>query len=381
MNRNSQLYIVSRSFEPTSAGNNRLLSFMRGLSEAQIKTSIIFTSPGSAMSVCEEDFPHIDIVYLWKKCYISHPKLKYISYLYYLFYLTLFLPRRSNVISFGFSELLDFLKFRKDLRVYYEISENPEISLTTNRYMGSSVDGFIKNCKWLAGLFVITTSLKEYFMEKGIPFQKIHIVNMTVDATRFACLIKNTNDRYIAYCGNASNNKDGVDRLIKSFADIADKHKDVRLYIIGGRPGDGESFANLELAKNLGLEDRVVFTGMVPPKDMPQLLKNAEICALDRPNNVQAKYGFPTKLGEYLLTENVAAITAVGDIPLFLSDKITALVSNPNDEAAFSKNLDWALNHREEAAEIGKRGAEVAMKHFNAHTETQKIIEAIGIKC
>lgn len=70
---------------------------------------------------------------------------------------------------------------------------------------------------------------------------------------------------------------------------------------------------------------------------MPQMLKNAEALVLDRPNSLQAQYGFPTKLGEYLLTGNPVVVTKVGDIPLYLKDGVSALLSEDRNPKEFAE--------------------------------------------
>lgn len=127
----------------------------------------------------------------------------------------------------------------------------------------------------------------------------------------------------------------------------------------------------------LGLKDSVVFTGIISAADMPQMLKNATVLALDRPDSLQAQCGFPTKLGEYLLTENPVVVTKVGDIPRFLKDGESALLAEERNHQDFSSKLIWALEHPVESAEIGKAGAQVAMREFNYLNETKKIIKAI----
>ena len=106
---------------------------------------------------------------------------------------------------------------------------------------------------------------------------------------------------------------------------------------------------------------------------MPQILKNAKVLALDRPKNKQADYGFPTKLGEYLLTENPVVVTKVGTIPDFLEDGVSALMSEERNPEEFASKICWALEHPDEAAIIGRAGAEVAMKYFNAQIEGDKM--------
>ena len=201
---------------------------------------------------------------------------------------------------------------------------------------------------------------------------------MIVDPDRFMGVEKQSSAPYIAYCGTATNTKDGVDELIKAFAITVSQHPEYKLYIIGSTPSKKQHFGNLELAKSLGIESKVVFTGIVPSSEIPQMLKNASILALDRPNNLQAQYGFPTKLGEYLLTANPVVITSVGNIPLFLKDMESALIVEPQNPHAFSKKINWAIEHPKEAQIIGSNGKRIAEKFFNPIIETKKIIEIVN---
>ena len=375
----SPFYIICRTYTPNSAGVNRLLSFVKSLSDRGIDTKVLFFSPDTDYSKINGSYPHIEFIYKWDKYYIKNSILKYLSFLLYILGFVIRLPGKSKILIFGFSEILPFLLRRRDCDIFYEISENPEISLTTNRFFASSLNSFLKNSQKLDGLFVISNALKEYFCSKGVDTSKIHIINMTVDKTRFEGVQKQNGERYIAYCGTASNNKDGVDQLIKSFALISDKYLELKLFIIGKIPSERESFGNKELVNQLGISNKVVFTGVVASTEIPQMLTNAEILALDRPENIQAKYGFPTKLGEYLLTGNPVVITRVGDIPLFLKDGVNALIAEPDCPESFAGKLDWALSHKEEVRKIGLAGKQVALQSFDAAIETEKIISIIGL--
>lgn len=133
------------------------------------------------------------------------------------------------------------------------------------------------------------------------------------------------------------------------------------------------------LVNELGFEDKVVFTGEVPSEQIPQLLVNAEFLVLARPDNLQAQFGFPTKLGEYLLTGNPVVVTAVGDIPLYLKDGESALIAKPDDEKDFASKMLWVAEHHQEAEYIGLKGREVALFEFNASIEAKKIISKIGV--
>jgi glycosyltransferase involved in cell wall biosynthesis len=269
----------------------------------------------------------------------------------------------------------------KGVRVFAERTEHPEATVAfPNPLLALSDAEIITTINHLSGLFVISNPLREYYENLGIDPSKIHVLNMTVDVERFKNIKKAAcREKYIAYCGNVSNNKDGVDILIKSFALVCKKRPDIKLFIIGKTPSQTEASDNLRLIKSLGIEERIVFTGVVSSEQMPQLLKDAVVLALARPDNLQAKYGFPTKLGEYLLTENPVVVTSVGDIPLFLKDGVSALISEPSNVEMFADKLLWALDNPKEATAIGKAGANVAIENFNSDIETKKLLSIIGV--
>ena len=103
---------------------------------------------------------------------------------------------------------------RKGVKVVHEKTEHPDVY----SFKGFNVERYKREVVKVDGMFVISTALKDYFVSCGLPKEKIEIVNMTVDSNRFVGLTKQPSEKYIAYCGTASNNKDGVDELIKSFA-------------------------------------------------------------------------------------------------------------------------------------------------------------------
>lgn len=168
-----------------------------------------------------------------------------------------------------------------------------------------------------------------------------------------------------------------MDELIKAFAITHKKHPDVKLYVVGSMPDKYDATGNLRLIDNLDIKDSVILKGIQPANAVPQILKDATICALDRPDSLQAQNGFPTKLGEYLLSETPVVVTKVGDIPLFLKDGESAMLAEERNPKEFADKMNWLLEHPEEAAQIGKKGAEIALQSFNSETETDKIIQTI----
>ena len=368
-----EIIIVFASYKPNTAPTNRLLSILRGFDEQGVKAEMVFVYPSANADRLVCSFENIRITYLWDKYSCRNKWYKYIRSFYDIWQYARGLANSSNLLLMSSSEYLPLLVRFKKINVYHERTEHPFAVKLKPAFLQNA---YLKACKKTKGMFVISTALRDYYQSIGV--KHVSVVNMTVDATRFAELKKEHRScKYIAYCGTASNNKDGVDELIKSFAIAHKIHPDLKLYIVGKTPQRDDRAGNLQLIDDLGIQESVVFTGIVSAEQMPQLLKNADILALDRPDSLQAKCGFPTKLGEYLLTENPVVVTRVGDIPLFLEDGKSALMAEQRNPEAFASKIMWVLEHSSEAQQIGKAGAKVALRYFNYKTESRKIIDTI----
>lgn len=371
-----KIYFVARTYSPNAASDIRYRSLMEGF-KCNDEISFVYLLPDSNKSVLIPTLPNIKVINMWEGQNCCG-RLQQQFFLYYnLFNFVRQLHAGDVVVDLACCEILPFLLRKRNVRVYYEISEHPEISLSASR-IAPSVNSFLKYSKRLSGLFVISNALKDYFVENGVDESRVHIINMVVDESRFRGLKKNgEGDKIIAYCGTASNNKDGVDQLIKSFSVVSSAYPEYKLMIIGRTPDKDQKFSNLRLVESLGLSNKVIFTGAIPYNQVPQMIVDADILALDRPNNKQAKYGFPTKLGEYLISGNPVVITNVGDMHLFLKHKVNALIAEPDSIDSFSKELIWTIEHPEEAKVIGERGKEVAHNCFNGAIEGERLLRII----
>ena len=199
---------------------------------------------------------------------------------------------------------------------------------------------------------------------------------MIVDSKRFNGVMRNPKAaKYIAYCGNVNkDSKDGVSDLISSFVRYHERYKDRKLYIIGpiiSKEQKKEYEEYLKLSKVL---DSVVFTDSVSPTAIPQYFVDAEMLVLARPDNIQAKYGFPTKLGEYLLSGRPVVLTDVGNISDFLVDGKNAFIAEPENIKSISNKMIEVSDNPNNANTIAIAGKETALNEFNSINETEKLL-------
>lgn len=279
---------------------------------------------------------------------------------------------KDDILLFYDVPLYAFLFSRKKYNAFAEITEVPFYGKKMSPLQKIVFKIRLYEVKNFKGLFVISKALKKYY--EGLGVKHIEVINMFVDPNRFNAIEKSEFEKYIAYCGRISYYKDGVNDLINAFSILTKYHPSFKLKIIG-------PFENLAVETQLrslvaatSIVDKVEFTGLVSPTDLPAILKNASILALARPDNAQSKYGFPTKLGEYLATGNPVVVTRVGEIPNYITDMYNGILAEPGNPSNFAEKLKYVIEHPKEAAEIGCRGRELTMSEFSAKVQAAKAL-------
>lgn len=123
----------------------------------------------------------------------------------------------------------------------------------------------------------------------------------------------------------------GVDRVLR-WMRTAESPRDARLLVVG----DGPVRPDLErLARELGLEDRVRFTGVVPREQVPALVAAFDIAL----QPAVVPYASPLKLFEYLALSKAIVAPRQPNIEEVLVDGSNALLFDAHADGAFEQAL------------------------------------------
>lgn len=261
--------------------------------------------------------------------------------------------------------------------IIHERTEFPDIFYSNDKKGEKALSKYLSRVALFDKVFVISNPIRDYFISNGVASDKLVIYPMIVDPGRFKGLEKrNVGYRYMAYCGNLSNSKDGVADLIESFG-LSTSKKTHKLMLIGAKPSDAEMSIYNDIIAKYNIHDCVIFRGQVERDEMPQLLLDADVLLLCRPDNRQALGGFPTKLGEYLSTGNPVLVTRVGDIDKYIIDGKNGFLSEPGNVVRFSNKMNEIVDNYSLAKKVGECGRELVMDAFNYKVQAQKVVDII----
>jgi glycosyltransferase involved in cell wall biosynthesis len=273
------------------------------------------------------------------------------------------------ILPYFFLAKLLGVKLGRDLNEYPKSVLNPGIYTK-----GRALYKLNTNYRWFDVIFVITKNLEKYYKPLAGKKTRFLLLPVTVDFDRFPEPVKDiANNRHITYVGDLSQSKDGVLTLIRAFALIQNEFPEHNLKLIGSN--NDKNYMNLlaQTIEELSLQARIILTGYMNPEDIPCELYKARLLVLSRPDNIQAKGGFPTKLGEYLATGVPVAVTRVGELPLYLTDNKNAFLADPDSIESFADAMKRALLNTDNAAKVGIAGREIAKLHF-AHSSQGKML-------
>jgi glycosyltransferase involved in cell wall biosynthesis len=181
-------------------------------------------------------------------------------------------------------------------------------------------------------------------------------------------------DHVLAYLG-VMGPQDGVDYALRALASLRDDlgRDDVHAAFIG----HGDAWDDLvALSRELGLEDRVEFTGRVSDEDVARWLSTADVCLAPDPKNPLNDVSTMNKIVEYMALGR--PIVSFDLVEARVSAGDAALYATPNDEDAFAAAIAELLDdaaRRQEMGEGGRRRLETSLSWEHSERELLRAYE------
>ena len=201
--------------------------------------------------------------------------------------------------------------------------------------------------KLFDGAICISDVLVDFWKEHGrkcVPILKLPILVDVEEVEKVSGLRSQISSGrpYVCYAGGMTEAKDGVNTLRKAMDGV-----DAELIMVSGKTHE----------------------------EAISIMKNADCLVLARPDSLQARAGFPTKLGEYLATGRPVVVTKVGEIPRYLKDGVSAYLAEPGSVESVREKIMEVLRDPARAERIGVAGKEVAKRCFDWHVHAEELQE------
>lgn len=146
----------------------------------------------------------------------------------------------------------------------------------------------------------------------------------------------------------------GVDVLIRSFLSVSRRCDDARLLIVGG----GNLLSRYrKLASEVGLGNRVIFSGYVPDSILPNYYAACDLAVLPSKDSSE---GFGLVLLEAMATGKAVIGSRVGGMVDVIADGSNGLLVQPGDGSRLSEAMIYLLENEESRKNMGGKGRKFA---------------------
>jgi len=184
--------------------------------------------------------------------------------------------------------------------------------------------------------------------------------------------LKNKGRTILGYLG-AMNPQDGVDYLLRALGYLARDLGRTDFYCVV--IGDGDSLGDLKsLAIDLGIADRVWFTGWIPDEDLLRYVSTVDICLDPNPSSPLNDVSTWIKVMEYMALSKPVVSFGLKETRITAAD--AAVYATPNDEAEFARAIARLMDDPAERVRMGEIGRARIQNQLGWHVTSENLVSA-----
>ncbi len=259
----------------------------------------------------------------------------------------------------------------------YELNEHP-IFLTQkiiNKRIGFWVERKIL-FPYFDGFIVISKSLSDLINTYISNSDKILVVPIIAEVKTIHLLNNSTTTiPYIFHSGSLSDSKDGIIGILEAFSIAIKKTKvKINLYFTGDISNSINKKDILYILENNELHDCVKFLGYLNPKELEIYQQNCMCTIINKNNNLQNRFCFPTKISDYISIGVPLLMTNVGPLSLYFKDNFNCYFVSPNDPELMAEKILSIIDNPIQRKKIGLNGYKLAQTTLSYSYNTKRII-------
>ena len=295
-----------------------------------------------------------------------------------------------TVFTFKDWTYLFYFKLIKGYRIFCDINE----LRSSNAFTATPPEGFISLIFFLVksardfiafklselqvlfydGIVVISSGLEDYYSRMA---RKIVKVPILCDAERIRKPEKELkledSPFKICFAGMINCEKEGFNILFKALSGV-NHSKEVELYLYGVL-NENDKTKLYTLLKIYHLQNKVFYLGNVDPDELLAEFSKYHLLILPRPLNPQTKYGFSTKLSEYLISGVPVLVTNVSDNADYIKDNYNGYIIEPGSyQIMEDKILEIIESYNEKSGSIAMNAYQTSRMYFDYRLYTELLI-------
>ena len=231
-------------------------------------------------------------------------------------------------------------------------------------------------------IFAVSSPLKRKIMQLGIPDEKIVVLPNGANYRKFdpALIAPEEQERVAQKYGinreqfvlgfvGSLRRWHGLDFLFEAYAELASHLPEIQLVVVGDGPIRQEL---VEKTRELGIADRVVFTGNVPHEEMPVVVSLFQVAVLPAEYRNHAS---PMKILEYMAMEKIVVAPDMENIRNIIDEGKDGILFQPDSKEDLIRKIEMVYRDYDKYRAIGKRARQKIIEQLNWDENARKVME------
>lgn len=230
------------------------------------------------------------------------------------------------------------------------------------------------------GIIVISTSLERYFLKCTRKLVRIPLLcDMSFTHEKLPALYYDKAIFRICFAGSINCRKEGFEVFFNALKMVSRLHR-VELYLYGILT-ELDRKELQRLTSEFSLEDQVFYVGNLEPDKLINEYAAYHLLAVPRQLIPQTKYGFSSKLCEYIISGVPVLLTDVSDNAMYFEDGYNCFMVSPGSPGAMSdKLLEIIDKYNTVAVKIADNAFETAKNFFDFKLFSPVLIDFLFAK-
>jgi len=163
--------------------------------------------------------------------------------------------------------------------------------------------------------------------------------------------------------------KYGIEYLIDAFALLRRRAREFPLKLLIVGQGSLDSILKTKV-RDLGIEAETIFTGLIPPAEIPSYQNMLSISVFPSENE-----SFGVAVVEAMACEKPVIVTDVGALPEVVENGVTGLVVPPANPQKISEAIEMLVRDEQLRIKLGKQGRQRVEKLYNWENNLATMID------
>ena len=215
-------------------------------------------------------------------------------------------------------------------------------------------------------IIVISNILRDYFISKGVPEDKLFFIPNGADPDKF---FPKSRDVYLVrqlgiddklVVGWIGSGWKWLENIVEMVAKILACNKNMKFLFVGGCP---DKILLQEIARKLECHDRVILQGYVPYNEIPRYLSVMDIVLAPYPH-MNLWYPSPMKVFEYMASGKVVIASAEGQLKEVIKDGYNGCFFYPDIQDDLVNKVQVLLNSPDLRKRMGDNARKTVLEKY-----------------